>query len=82
VRQSAAAWPQHSGQLEPSPTMKIQKSRPIPLDELVREHIQRVLAEYEGNISAAARALGMHRRTLQRKLRKESSVASPERVSS
>jgi two-component system, response regulator RegA len=62
--------------------MKIQKSRPIPLDELVREHIRRVLAEYEGNISAAARALGMHRRTLQRKLRKHSSVASSERVSS
>ncbi|GMG87123.1 response regulator transcription factor [Biformimicrobium ophioploci] len=34
------------------------------------EHIQRVLAENEGNISATARALGMHRRTLQRKLQK------------
>lgn len=32
--------------------------------------IQRVLAEHEGNISATARALGMHRRTLQRKLQK------------
>jgi two-component system response regulator RegA len=32
------------------------------------EHIQRVLHEYEGNISATARALNMHRRTLQRKL--------------
>jgi len=29
-----------------------------------------VLAEHDGNISATARALGMHRRTLQRKLQK------------
>lgn len=34
------------------------------------EHIQRVLADNEGNISATARALKMHRRTLQRKLLK------------
>ena len=32
------------------------------------EHIQRVLADCGGNISEAARQLGMHRRTLQRKL--------------
>lgn len=35
------------------------------------EHIQRVLAENEGNVSATARALNMHRRTLQRKLFKK-----------
>lgn len=34
------------------------------------EHIQRVLAEQDGNVSATARALSMHRRTLQRKLAK------------
>lgn len=34
------------------------------------EHIQRVLADCEGNISEAARALHMHRRSLQRKLSK------------
>jgi two-component system response regulator RegA len=34
------------------------------------EYLQKVLMEHEGNISAAARALGMHRRTLQRKLDK------------
>jgi two-component system response regulator RegA len=34
------------------------------------EHIQRVLAEHDGNISATARTLRMHRRTLQRKLAK------------
>lgn len=34
------------------------------------EHIQRVLADCGGNISQAARALGIHRRSLQRKLAK------------
>lgn len=43
---------------------------PPSLKRLEWEHIQRVLSEHDGNISAAARALGMHRRTLQRKLRK------------
>lgn len=32
------------------------------------EHIQRVLTDYGGNVSQAARALGVHRRSLQRKL--------------
>jgi two-component system response regulator RegA len=34
------------------------------------EHIQRVLTDCEGNISLAARRLGLHRRSLQRKLGK------------
>jgi two-component system response regulator RegA len=34
------------------------------------EHIQRVLADAHGNISQAARMLGVHRRSLQRKLSK------------
>jgi len=34
------------------------------------EYIQRTLAEHDGNIAATARALKMHRRTLQRKLAK------------
>jgi two-component system response regulator RegA len=34
------------------------------------EHIQRVLADCAGNISEAARRLGLHRRSLQRKLGK------------
>ena len=43
---------------------------PMSVDRLQWEHIQRVLAEHDGNISATARALKMHRRTLQRKLAK------------
>lgn len=34
------------------------------------EHIQRVLADCRGNVSEAARKLGLHRRSLQRKLQK------------
>ena len=34
------------------------------------EHIQRVLADCQGNISQAAKLLGLHRRSLQRKLSK------------
>ncbi len=34
------------------------------------EHIQRVLEDCGGNVSQAARLLGLHRRTLQRKLNK------------
>ena len=45
-------------------------AEPMSVDRLEWEHIQRVLAEHEGNISATARALKMHRRTLQRKLAK------------
>jgi two-component system response regulator RegA len=44
--------------------------RPLGVDRLEWEHIQRVLVEHEHNIAATARALGMHRRTLQRKLAK------------
>lgn len=43
---------------------------PLSVNRLEWEHIQRVLNENDGNISATARALRMHRRTLQRKLAK------------
>lgn len=46
-------------------------SDPLSVERLEWEHIQRVLGEHEGNISATARALKMHRRTLQRKLGKK-----------
>ncbi|MDT8387743.1 MAG: response regulator transcription factor [Thiogranum sp.] len=43
---------------------------PLSVRRLEWEHLQKVLAECSGNISAAARRLRMHRRTLQRKLAK------------
>jgi two-component system response regulator RegA len=43
---------------------------PLSVKRLEWEHLQKVLMEHDGNISAAARALKMHRRTLQRKLAK------------
>lgn len=43
---------------------------PMSVERLEWEHIQRILHENGGNISSTARALGMHRRTLQRKLQK------------
>lgn len=46
------------------------------IDKLEWEHIQRVLREHDDNISATARALNMHRRTLQRKLAKPPSPIS------
>ena len=45
-------------------------AQPPTVERLEWEHIQRVLQEHQGNISATARALNMHRRTLQRKLAK------------
>ena len=47
--------------------------RPTPLEQLEWEHIQRTLIAFDGNISAAAKHLGLHRRTLQRKLQKRPS---------
>ncbi|WP_025733766.1 response regulator transcription factor [Carnimonas nigrificans] len=56
-------------QVDPDPDTEI-ASHPPSVNRLTWEHIQRVLQENDGNISAAARSLGMHRRTLQRKLQK------------
>ena len=44
--------------------------KPLPVSRVEWEHIQKVLLENQGNISDTAKALGMHRRTLQRKLAK------------
>ncbi len=46
-------------------------SRAMSPKRLEWEHIQRVLQEHNGNISQTAKALNMHRRTLQRKLKKK-----------
>jgi two-component system, response regulator RegA len=53
-----------------SPRTATQSSDPMSPRRLEWEHIQRVLAENGGNVSATARMLKMHRRTLQRKLAK------------
>jgi two-component system response regulator RegA len=47
------------------------RTEPMSPRRLEWEHIHRVLAEHAGNLSATARALKMHRRTLQRKLAKK-----------
>jgi len=44
--------------------------QPFSVNRMEWEHIQKVLNDHKGNITATARALGMHRRTLQRKLQK------------
>ncbi len=53
----------------PSPDAPL-KAKITTVERLEWEHIQRVLQENQGNISATARDLNMHRRTLQRKLMK------------
>ena len=54
----------------PSEAHTAAQPKPLSVRRAEWEHIQRVLSNHGGNISAAARALGIHRRTLQRKLRK------------
>lgn len=59
------AFAHESGNAE----VAIDDDRPS-VDRLEWEYIQKTLQECGENISATARALGMHRRTLQRKLQK------------
>lgn len=49
------------------------QDHPTSLERLEWEYIQKVLNECEGNVSSAAKRLGLHRRTLQRKLQKRPS---------
>lgn len=55
----------------PATEAAVPPAQPLSVDRLTWEHIQRVLHAHGGNISATARALHMHRRTLQRKLMKK-----------
>ena len=48
-------------------------AKPMSPSRVEWEHINRVLLDHRGNISATARALSLHRRTLQRKLAKHAS---------
>ena len=52
---------------------------PPSLQRLEWEHIQRTLDAHDGNISRAADALGIHRRTLQRRLKKRPSASEYQR---
>lgn len=65
VKELLGAFEDHADQSE----VAIEET-PMSVERLEWEHIQRVLQENDGNISSTARALGMHRRTLQRKLQK------------
>jgi two-component system response regulator RegA len=56
---------------EQSPDDDTAPEETLSVPRLEWEHIQRVLLDNDGNISATARALKMHRRTLQRKLGKK-----------
>lgn len=48
------------------------KAAPVPsLSQVEWEHIQRVMQECSGNVSKASKILGIHRRSLQRKLSKD-----------
>lgn len=59
------------GEAEPMTEVAEDDWRTPTLARAEWEHIQTVLSETGGNISEAARRLGLHRRTLQRKLQKK-----------
>lgn len=65
VEEIIAAFQQEAGNSDIAVTPS-----PLSVDRLEWEHIQRILKENDGNVSATARSLNMHRRTLQRKLAK------------
>lgn len=53
-----------------APVSPPEETTPASLARVEWEHINRVLADCGGNVSQAARLLGIHRRSLQRKLSK------------
>lgn len=63
--QVAAAFDAHS-----TPAEHLRAFTVPSLARVEWEHIQRVMTECQGNVSQAARVLGLHRRSLQRKLSK------------
>ena len=60
-----AALEKGEGASDPAPAFTVPS-----LARVEWEHIQRVMTECQGNVSQAARVLGLHRRSLQRKLSK------------
>ncbi len=69
VEELLAAFNSGRGELEKA-AGNPPRNEPLSVERLEWEHIQRIMLENNGNISATARALKMHRRTLQRKLGK------------
>jgi two-component system response regulator RegA len=57
------------GRTEGDPSAQI-NTHALSVGQVEWEHIQRILIKNNGNISATAKTLNMHRRTLQRKLNK------------
>lgn len=55
--------------------MKVLKNL-VTLEELERQYVRQVLRQLRGNKAAAARALGIDRRTLYRKLEKWASESA------
>lgn len=51
------------------------ENKPMSPERLEWEHINQVLSSNNGNVSETARQLGMHRRTLQRKLQRKPVVS-------
>ena len=70
---ASSVYEEQEGEHTETADVETQPSEPdvLSVERLQWEHIQSVLAHHQGNISATARALGMHRRTLQRKLSKK-----------
>lgn len=63
--------------LDPEPEAPVSPDLPMPPDRLRWEHIQRVFEQCGRNVSATARQLGMHRRSLQRILAKRAPREQP-----
>lgn len=61
---------EHSDSVVTPPQRLPSSSNTLSSEQIEWEHIQQVLKFNQGNVSAAARQLSMHRRTLQRKLQK------------
>lgn len=60
-----------TGKDDPESNTEMPSETAVPsLARVEWEHIQRVLSDCDGNISQAAKLLGLHRRSLQRKLLK------------
>jgi DNA-binding NtrC family response regulator len=74
---SHAASPVTASTSLPPPAPTPEGSSPVSLAEVERAHIERVLNQLDGNVTRAATALGIDRRTLQRKLR-SFGIAAPE----